>query len=495
MTVQRTLLYAEVVTILIIVLWANGTHLDQVPVWDSAMVLFPGAAYLANSGFDLLALLNEPTWIEGGPNSYPFSPLTWLVAFLIWLLPSLESVYFVLHTFDIAMLLAMGAFIAKKSGDKLPGLGLASVSHSLLLVQAGYMYSELILSFISVLTVFWLADQKYRHVAICAALAVSLKHAGLILAGAALLHMLMDSHRPSLVKIVATVAPASLIFVVTTLGTNFFQPGLLEEPFPYQVFWSDMSARLALVPDLIVIWIWGLVWASWTCLKQFRFKKTIRSLDNQNRVLIAISCVILSFTAFFLIVPFFATFWMLPRYFVQIIPLVIIGTFILAQLEFRPFFRIIPTLLAMALLSNSYGALYPEFRGNAFSVLERDLRYREFLYLQQAIAASVETLPKADLKLVSRDMYYFLNFPELGYVSTRVPNVAFVSNTDLSKLPLKFFVVRSNSTHGGEQIYRLWEIASQNPAWETRFFAIPNDSSPYGIVEISPSVESSNTQK
>ena len=43
------------------------------PVWDTAMGVFPPAIFLFENSFNLLELINQPGWWEGGPNVHSVS--------------------------------------------------------------------------------------------------------------------------------------------------------------------------------------------------------------------------------------------------------------------------------------------------------------------------------------------------------------------------------------------------------------------------------------
>lgn len=74
MTPARVLLEksrgAQFLLALILVLALKWPTLDQPPVWDTAMGLFPAAITLAGNGFDVIELLGMPDYFEGGPNTH-----------------------------------------------------------------------------------------------------------------------------------------------------------------------------------------------------------------------------------------------------------------------------------------------------------------------------------------------------------------------------------------------------------------------------------------
>ena len=103
--------------------------LDQPPVWDTTMGLFPSAIVLAENGFDLADLLARPSWTEGGPNIHPFSLPTWLTAAAlrvfsndVWLLGFLHLVHFAIAALVLLGTLRLAAHVLA------PGLALARIT-------------------------------------------------------------------------------------------------------------------------------------------------------------------------------------------------------------------------------------------------------------------------------------------------------------------------------------------------------------------------------
>ncbi len=63
-----------------IIFFLKWPSLTEPPVWDAAFGLFPAASELANNGFNVLSLLQQPTYHNGGPNCHAESIVTWLTA-------------------------------------------------------------------------------------------------------------------------------------------------------------------------------------------------------------------------------------------------------------------------------------------------------------------------------------------------------------------------------------------------------------------------------
>ena len=67
---------AQFLVALLGILALKWPTLDQPPVWDTAMGLFPAAITLAGNGFDVAELFGMPGFFQGGPNTHSASLVT-----------------------------------------------------------------------------------------------------------------------------------------------------------------------------------------------------------------------------------------------------------------------------------------------------------------------------------------------------------------------------------------------------------------------------------
>ena len=81
----------------------RSTVLVDPPYWDALMGAFPQGLWLSRHGFDVLALLTKQhTFVDGGPNVYPFSVYPLLVGLLYKLGFAPRVVFSVLHVVSFA---------------------------------------------------------------------------------------------------------------------------------------------------------------------------------------------------------------------------------------------------------------------------------------------------------------------------------------------------------------------------------------------------------
>ena len=76
--------------------------LDSPPTKDQAMGLWMEANYLAESGFDYAALMQQPGELLGGPKLYVISALPTFLAILMTLAPSPQHALIAYHGFTLA---------------------------------------------------------------------------------------------------------------------------------------------------------------------------------------------------------------------------------------------------------------------------------------------------------------------------------------------------------------------------------------------------------
>ena len=104
---SMTRLFCIWLGIVVLLKWPT---LTEPPVWDAAFGLFPAAAELANNGFNLPNLLQQPTYQNGGPNCHAESLVTWITAAVLWAAgqgPRAFSILHVLHFSTAAWTLAV----------------------------------------------------------------------------------------------------------------------------------------------------------------------------------------------------------------------------------------------------------------------------------------------------------------------------------------------------------------------------------------------------
>ena len=158
------------------------------PVWDTAMGVFPPAIFLYETNFDVLELVKQPDWWEGGANGkHSFSLWSWTIALVMSLTHSPTITFAILHLTTFAInAFAISVFVRTLFEYKaVPWLALISglflMLTPLVLVQIGYIYTESLVMALSILA--WASWYKAREgrAVLYALLAVSTKLTGIVI--------------------------------------------------------------------------------------------------------------------------------------------------------------------------------------------------------------------------------------------------------------------------------------------------------------------------
>lgn len=477
---QKTDSSTRIFPLLVFVYWLVlcGPFLTQVPVWDSATGIFPAAAYLAHTNFDITTLVMQEGWAGGGPNTYSFSPLTWLTALVIRWAPSRESGFALLHLVQgfltIGMCIATARLFEPLGSMKYP-LALLCVTFPVVSVQTTYMYSEIALTLVSVLMLNSCLTNKLHQTALLGVVAVSLKLSGIIpvLAVVALLVWRRPKYWFRNVLLIGILGGGMGLLIL-----SYSAPGNPPSHYVASLI-QHVLMRVVFIPEIGFLVVVSMALAIRILV--------VKEPDMRKQLL---SFFALVYCGFYMLVPGITEFWMLPRYFIQVIPVSVGLVYLyLAKFGFRwvATAAVITTILNLA---NLHGALYPEYRGVAFSLVERDMRYREYLDFHKIMAASASQLPPKPV-LVSREMFYFLTYPELGYVEDERENVHFVGQAFASRIPAlhelpdDFFIILSNPGHGGEILSQILGLGATADSHYIRRLEIDHGRYRGYIIEIS----------
>lgn len=510
----------------LIVLALNLDSLSQVPVWDTATGLFPAAIELARTGFDLPWLLEQPGWARGGPNTYATSPLTWMTAGLLSLLGDGSHLFVVLRLIHIgiaaALLTVFFRFVRPILGTATALLACVAILFwPVFRVQTGYMYFEIPLAAATVFCLAALSAGRDYWAAFWASLAIALKSAGVIVVATVFIAVLVQRvpWRRRLRHLLAvSVVPLviGIPILIRIIAQRSDETNVVESGSQNYLALLDTNViwRLSQIPDVFAVLVASLVVALfsipfiWAQLRRGPVEAS-DSPDCYTSYSVALSLtLILAFAGFYLLAPATGVrFWMLPRYCTQIIPFLVLIVAITTQLiwtRIQPRFslnNITPqlkhyltagflALMSAFFLLNSSGSFYPPYKGNAFSIVERDLSYKDLLIVQQAITSATMELSRDTPKFYPRDVHYFTTYPQLGYVEHSVENGHFIlveepySSGRLEDFPGHFFLVQSNLAHGGEILRSIWRQAVESPNHAVKVFPIEHNGFQAAIVEV-----------
>ncbi len=116
-------------------------------------------------------------------------------------------------------------------------------------------------------------------------------------------------------------------------------------------------------------------------------------------------------------------FAVLPRYYVQIVPLLVVGLVYLARTRGRTAFAYsLLVLILVFSLVNRNGALYPRRNLENFALIERSGAYRDLLDLHLMGVAALEMAASSEPVFYAQPDHYRFNYPLMEYAEGPLPN-------------------------------------------------------------------------
>ena len=173
-----SIFFSFLVLILVTKWWA----INQPPVWDTSMSVFPAALTITEQG---LGVFDQPTYIDGGPNVHASSIITWITAGAFTVteqpFPFLHLMQFLMTAAGLtAVWLLLRQIVS-------PWLAIATAAGAFMLpivrTQAGYMYLEIPLMMAATWAVFCWVHRRPWLAGTFALIAVAVKPTGIIVAG------------------------------------------------------------------------------------------------------------------------------------------------------------------------------------------------------------------------------------------------------------------------------------------------------------------------
>lgn len=476
-SVETNMTVLVFITSLLLIAAMNWGRWDEIPYWDAAFSVFPAASALIQSDFDYQALLSAKTFLDGGPNVHANSSVTFLTAIVLKIMPNSSAAFVTLHWIHylfaasaVTLLYAWSLPLLGRVGALLAGL--ATLVFPLFLTQAGHMYLEIPSACAFLFALFAFHSDRVLLASFWAFVAVSIKEPGIIVAGtlgvASLLKPISWKRRIGLAVIV--VAPSVMVaFIHLSLHKTApsFQEGSLSE------FLSRLWSNLQVVPDLLALTLVSVL-ASIIYL--------ITRLSGTERSAVGLSIVDarreLSYLAFGMFPSFYLCLvvmgwvFLLPRYFVQVVPLMIL---IVVDASMRIIGRRTTTVLlaCFCLISiiNTNGRFYPFAPGNNGSDAERSGEYVDLLAVHQDAMAAAEALPSQSPIFHGLPEHYFSQYPVMGYVKAPLKNAHCIllepeySLADLKTFPDHFYLLYSFGALGGDKLNWLKTQALANPEY------------------------------
>lgn len=467
---SNALLFLVWFALILILKWST---LTQPPVWDGSMSVFPAAITLADHNFDLRYLLDQPGYVDGGPNVHSDSLVTWVTALLIGLFGSSSALFPILHVCHFAV---AAAAIAALYRFALPLLDttlsavatLAVLVFPLVLTQAGYMYLEMpMLAATTFALLAWTRGRRPQTI-VWSVAAVLIKGSGIIVPLAISGMAFFDprpTHRDRRFGALALAVPAAVLGVLILMT-----PSITSDESGYLgAHIKVMFEYLVRIPDLLVMLVVylaaTLLLSPWRPRHGREEPATSLASEQQTRIL-SVAFLVAAFLAFYMLYPVLRVAGaVLPRYYVQVFPFILFG--LLAAIRRLVDDKVILVLLLSLIVwsgVNRNGELYPDNDINNFALIERSGAYTGLLDLQRAGIRAIEKLPVGAEVFYDQPAHYKLSYPLMGYAANPLPGGHSIlheepyKNGRLEDFPGDFYMLYEYPWLGGEII---WEVRSQ----------------------------------
>lgn len=432
---HRLLVVAVIAIPTLYALWVNFPALDNPPAWDSATTVSPAAIAIVQSDFHVWDVAQQPGTLEGGPSTHATSVYTIGLAVLLAVFgPS--GGFFIAHLMSIVLLgVLVGATygLARERLDVRASALVAIAVGTLPIVvqQSADIYLDLPLAVLTTVACWATVRRKFWLTAGLVFAGVAFKTSGVFLLP--LLLMAKPSRKPwgrHLVHVTVGGIIAALPFVVALINTDRFEaPPSLES---HVTLLRSAASLLILTIDVLVILS--------TYFLVIYGRTRNGSLDRTSKV----SCVLVaSFLGAHLATVFLSgTITILPRYYIAILPAVLVVIFpadLPTELIGLP--KRIAALGFLGLLIvfsvlNRGGDFYPLPNHSFYVAAERSTRAQDLLALQ------VEgTRRLADTRLpivVGLQEHFRIAYPEMGYVDETPRDVISLVDSWPRQLPERF---------------------------------------------------------
>ena len=438
---RKTSAKALYVVVLAALLALRSYVLFDPPYWDALAGAFAQAYWLAHHGLDAIGLMTtQLTYVDGGPNVYPFSVYPYFIALLYRVGLEPKHVFLVLHVVSFACTAAFiaGAFRLARLCLAAPfALLVALLLFCIPLVQAMAceINMDMPLAAFTVLSFVAIAERRFARAWLWAFFALAIKPTAIILIAANVATIVWiawfprtlqhDAQQP-LARRRAWAAIAAYLALFALFAVQLRPTSSIAHAPAYVELLGGVlplfGKRLWVMPE------YGLALVAFLLALPFELRRVWRgqmtSLELQLVLFLAI------------FVGFYCQ-WTnpLPRYFLQSYPMLLVWSFaLLARAPIAVAVRVALAFGACAFFAvNQHGRWYPRLRAdwnvpgdprplwrNDGYMLERSMEYRDDLLLNQAICERLEKYPRERTIVVANwPVVQTLAIPEFGYVKER----------------------------------------------------------------------------
>lgn len=409
--------------------------LDEPVSWDAVWTTVPGAVFLAENAFDVPALSAWGQQWYGTEWVRAWSPVTWLDAAVVALLPTgmapvpwLRMVHIVLGGLALDQVWR----IARRTGSAGFAAGVTAVTVTLpvFLAQTSFIYFEIPMTLAILLAANAALSDRVGRTALFSALAAAIKATGVFAAFAIAAHLVVRERTwRSFRSALLIAAPATALALRDIGGIEAYSDQPLREPLARIRASFDVlvASDLALSALLVVAGLGS-------ALLMVRRTRGISSVSLGR-------WMVVGFLGLFLVAPVVGQPQvLLPRYVVAIVPFVVL---IAADFVSSTYGRRAAALAAAALVAfsvaNTTGRFNPAPLVPNIVIQERSDRHLDLLALQnEALIAAIDTgLPV----YVDLNRYMRSQLPELGVVTEPESSVyQATSDLDMDALPDAFVI-------------------------------------------------------
>jgi hypothetical protein len=418
---DRIMVGAAIVLPIVYALLINLSALHSPPAWDSSASVSPAALTLVDLDFDIWEVANLPGTLEGGPSTHSTSIYTIGLALLLELLGA-ASGFYVAHLVSIALIGALSAatYLLARERLSIRTSALIAVAASTLPVviqQSADVYLDLPLAVITTLACWAAARRRFW-------LTVGLVFVGVaIKTSAVFLLPLILIARPLKTPVRTHIVYAALAGVLAFLP--FLPAFLTTERFDTGVTFATQRTLLQSSISMLVLTVdVFLVMAIFVLVIYGRSRQRTR-----DRITSITAVLVVGFLCAYLgTVLLTGTIAMLPRYWIAVIPAVLVSlppaaipSESTADRKWR--ILVVAGLAVLVLFSivNRRGDFYPLPDHSFYVVAERSTRAQELLQLH--IEATRHTAAIGVPILAGWPEYFRLIYPEMGYVRQSPDNV------------------------------------------------------------------------
>lgn len=388
---------------------------------------FSDAIWLVQNKLDYIGLLHQDTVMTGGPQIYPTSLYTLILAILMTLIPSTTTFLTIMHILIFAMAATTIALLRKIS-LKAFGPEIANATVILLLSLPLYQsMSELInlempSLFFTMACAYFLTEKKIVAASLMALCSLFTKDPGIIACIAvAIVSSKLYFEEPLRQKRFEILWPVITVIVITTIKTIIRSIIIGEQKVYAMVCFLCGWQNLRISP-----WFWGYaVMLAMLCFQIFRWYQSERKAAPQNTLVTAffkeyfdVLIMFLMTGLWFLLFTNFLT--LAYRYQLLLLPFIIfcISYSILQIVKSEKITVWVIIAATMFSFFCSHGFMYDNerFTDCVPTHLERSLEYRNFLKLERTLAKEIENNYSSKSIVAPFQTAQLLLIPKLGYV-------------------------------------------------------------------------------